>query len=385
MNTFDALTTFVHVRFSRASPTSTNSSVSRDMSLDGCFSKEVRESRNISMNRQFRLLLILTVFLSGTAISSCAQEKPKRMIPGPSVKELVPESPREKEDGITQITIGQLFKPGTTEYTRIGAAGLKDAPPLPTGFVLFKDMVYRIRTEAITSGYQLTIFTLPSVENEADFSRMNILHLEDDEMSPSGFSWTPVTVFPGGWDDHFHFVSRDQYDALEPDFKSKRLAAVTHEFGVFAVALAPASEVPSTGPFTQIEVIPRSSPVPVAVGEEVTHTILVKNKGARAAAEVDVKAELDPDFGYTANSNQGSCKQSNESSGRILCYLGAMPAGSTATITVVGRVSRHIVLTKELSEFGNMLEVVFKVTPTDLVEADNQLFMQFDFKVLKKP
>jgi uncharacterized repeat protein (TIGR01451 family) len=328
-------------------------------------------------------LMIALLFLV-TATSACAQEKPKRMIPGPSVKELIPESPNEKDDGIAQITLGQLFKPGSTEYTRVGANALKDAPPLPTGFVLFKDLVYRVRTEAIMSGYQLTVFSFPSVPNEGDFRKLNILHLEDDEMSPSGFSWTPVTVFPGGWDEHFHLVSRDRYDALQPDFKSKRIAAITHEFGVFAVALAPDFEAPSTGPFTGIEVVPSSSPVPVAVGEEVTHTILLRNTGQKAAAEVDVKAELNPDFGYRANSNQGSCKQSNESSGRILCYLGAMLPGSTATITVVGRVSRHLILTKELSEVGNMLEVVFKENPTDLVEADNQVIMQFDFKVLKK-
>jgi hypothetical protein len=301
------------------------------------------------------------------------------------VKELIAESPNEKEDGISRIAIGQLFKPGTTEYTRIGLNGVKDAPPLPTGFVLFKDLVFRLKTEAATSGYQLTVFNLPSADNEGIFSKLEIFHLEDDEMSPSGFSWNPVTVFKGGWDDSYHFVSRDQYDALLPDYRSKRITAVTHEFGVFAVAVAPESEAQSSGPFTKFEVVPSSSPVPVAVGEEVTHTILVKNSGPGAASEVDFRGEFDADFGYTARSSQGSCKQSKESSGRMLCYLGAMPPNSTATITVVGQVSRLVVLTKEISEFGNMLEVVFKANPTDLVDEHGQLFMQFDFKVLKKP
>lgn len=308
------------------------------------------------------------------------------MIPGPSVKELIAASPNEKEDGISRITIGQLFKPGTTEYTRIGVNGVKDAPPLPTGFVLFKDSVFRLKTEAITSGYQLTVFSLPSVDDEGVFSKLEILHLEDDEMSPSGFSWNPVTVVKGGWDDSYHFVSREQYDALLPDFKSKRITAVTHEFGVFAVAIAPPeSETQSSGPFAKFEVVPSSSPVPVAVGEEVTHTILVKNNGPGAAAEVDFKGEFDADFGYTANSSQGSCHQSSQSSGRTLCYLGAMPAGSTATITIVGRVSRHLVLNEGISERGNPLQLVFKANPTDLVNSDGQLFRQYDFKILKKP
>src|SRR5437773_10697351 len=96
---------------------------------------------------KFRSLLILAFLFFATTASSCAQEKPKRMVPGSSVKDLVPESPNEKGDGVAQITIGQLFKPGTTEYTRIGAAGLKDAPPLPTGYVLFKDLVFSVKTE----------------------------------------------------------------------------------------------------------------------------------------------------------------------------------------------------------------------------------------------
>jgi uncharacterized protein DUF11 len=334
--------------------------------------------------------MIALVFFT-TTTSSCAQEQPKRMMPGPSVKELVPESPNEKQDGITQITIGQLFKPGTTEYTRIGTAGLKDAPPLPTGYVLFKDLVYRVRTEAITSGYQLTVFRVPSVESEADFGKLSILHLEDDEMSPSGFSWNPVTVFPGDWEEHYHFVSKDQYDALLPDFKLKRIAAITHEFGLFALALAPEFETQSTGPFTHIEVVPSSSPVPVAVGEEVTHTIIVKNKGTRTTAEVNVKAELDAffgyrgSFGYRGRPTQGTCRRADESTGTVLCYLGAMQPGSAATITITGRVPTQLLLTKEVSEIRNSLQVVFKANPTDLVDIDSQLFMQFNFKILKKP
>jgi len=307
------------------------------------------------------------------------------MIQGASVKELVPESPNEKEDGISQITIGQLFKPGTTEYTRIGMAGQKDAPPLPTGYVLFKELVFRVKTEAIISGDELTVFKVSSAENETDFRRLEILHLEEDEMSPSGRSWTPVTVVPGGWDDYFHFVSKEQYEAAQPEFQSRRLASVTRDFGTFLIALAPAFETPSNGPFTQIEVIPSSSPEPVALGEEVTHKIVVKNKGPKAAAEVNLKVDLDAFFGYKGSSTQGACRRSDQSTGTILCYLGAMQPGSTAVITIVGRVVGQPLLTEGINERGSMLEVVFKASPTDLVEGDNQIFMRFNFKILKKP
>lgn len=333
-----------------------------------------------------RTLLLAVLFLLSTFIPACAQEKPKRMVRGQSVEELVPESPNEKEDGIAQIVLGQLFKPGPTEYARVGAAGLRDAPPLPTGFVLFKDLVFLLKTEAITSGYNLTVFSIPSA-NDVDFGKLTILHLEVDEMSPAGRSWVPVGVFPGTWDKHYYPVSQKQYDALAPDATSKRIAAITNQFGVFALALASESEPgPSlTSPFTQIEVVPSSSPQPVAVGEEITHTILIKNLGPRTAAELNIKAEMDATFDYKAHSNQGGCKRSDRSSGRILCHLGAMPPNSTVTITIVGRVSPNTVLTKEISDFGNMLEIVFKANPTDLINVDNQIFKEFDFKIRRKP
>ena len=322
--------------------------------------------------------------LLNTATLACGQNNQRRMIPGASVKELIPESPNERVDGVSKIIIGQLFKPGNTEYTRVGAAGLKDAPPLPTGHVLFKDLIFQIRSEAVTSGYQLTVFNVPSAENEADFNRLSILHLEDDEMSSVGKSWQPVTVIPDGWDDHYHFVSKSQYEALGPDFKSRQIAAVTHQFGIFLVALAP-SELQSTGGFTKIEISPSSSPQPVEVGQEITHTIIVKNKGLQAAAEVNVKVSLDAFFGYKGTATQGSCKRSDQSTDTILCYLGAMPPGSTATITIAGRVASQPLLNDGINERVGELEAVFKANSTDLVDADNQLFTRFDFKILKRP
>ncbi|MDX6528473.1 MAG: hypothetical protein QOH41_763 [Blastocatellia bacterium] len=319
--------------------------------------------------------MTVVFLICATVTSACAQEKPKRMIPGSSVKELVPESPNEKEDGVAQITLGQLFKPGSTEYTHVGANALKDAPPLPTGYVLFKDLVYRIKTEAVTSSSQLIVFNLPSAENEIDFSKLSILHLEDDEMSPSGSSWAEVTVLRGGWDEHFHFVTKAQYDALQPDFKSKRIAAITGQFGLFAIALAPESEPKRTEPFPEVTLKATSSPEPVPVGEEVTHTITVANKGSSAAAEVNVKEVLDIYLEYvSATPSQGVCKQKTAGN-NIVCHLGALPGGASVTITVVSR-TRPATVTKDTIEASNTIEAVFKQSATDFVDERGQIEMQ---------
>ncbi len=319
--------------------------------------------------------LIIALLFLVTATSACAQEKPKRMISGPSVKELIPESLNEKEDGIAQITLGQLFKPGSTEYAHVGANALKDAPPLPTGYVLFKDLVYRIKTEAVTASSQLIVFNVPSAENENDFRKLSILHLEDDEMSPSGSSWAEVTVLRGGWDEHFHFVPKAQYDALQPDFKSKRIAAITGEFGLFAIALAPESEPTRTEPFPEVTLKATSSPEPVPVGEEVTHTITVTNKGTSVAAEVNVKEVLDIYLDYvSATPSQGVCKQKTAGN-NIVCHLGGLPGGASATITLVSR-TRPSTMTKDTIEASNTLEVVFKQSATDFVDERGQIQMQ---------
>lgn len=97
---------------------------------------------------EIRSLLILALLFLAIATSGCAQEKPKQMIPGPSVKELVPEAPKPDQDGVSQIIFAQLFKPGPTEYTHVGTSALKNAPPFPTGYILFKDRAYEVRTQA---------------------------------------------------------------------------------------------------------------------------------------------------------------------------------------------------------------------------------------------
>src|SRR5437773_1986703 len=108
-----------------------------------------------TLGLNFKFCAIALALMIATEACWHTDEKSKRLIPGPSVKVLIPESNNKNEDRITQIILGELFKPGPTEYKRIGAAGLKDAPPLPNGYSLFKDLAYDVRTEAITAGHHI--------------------------------------------------------------------------------------------------------------------------------------------------------------------------------------------------------------------------------------
>jgi uncharacterized repeat protein (TIGR01451 family) len=310
------------------------------------------------------------------------------MIPGSSPKELVPESRNTDQDGISQIIFAQLFQAGATAYKHVGANGLKTAPPLPTGCALFKDLAYEVTTEAIVAGPNFTVFNIPSATSQTDFEMLGVLHLEDDEMSPAGASWSPVMVYAGGWDEKTApIIPKAKYDALMPDFKTRRLAALSNHFGTFAIVSCQESVPISTEPFTQITVAATSSPERVKEGQELTHTITVENKGPKPAAEVNVKTDLNPDFDYVSvSSSQGSCKRSRNSSGRVLCYLEAMPVGSKATITLEARVRHnHFWKPNESSaESISNLELAFKENPTDFVVAENQIFTQFTTTIIKK-
>jgi hypothetical protein len=179
------------------------------------------------------------------------------MVPSESNKDLVPEG-STVEAGISRIVFGQLFKQGKTEYEEVG---VKDLPPLPTGFMPFHDLVYHVSTDAVISGEHVIVFAVASANNQVEFNRIEILQLQEDEMSSSDKSWIPVTVVADGWNkEAFHFVSKATYDELLPDFPSRRIAAITRGLGIFALALSPENHAVRNEPFTRMELLATSVP-----------------------------------------------------------------------------------------------------------------------------
>lgn len=335
----------------------------------------------------FRVRSLLTVafLVCATVTSACAQEKPKLMVQGSSEFTVVPETLGEKEDGIAQITFGGISPPPKpTEYTYLGMSGLKDAPPLPTGYVLFKDLVFRVTTQALIAGSHLTVFRVASATTELDFGKLTILHLEYDALSPSNFKWEDATVFPGGWDEHFHHIPKRLYDAAQSDFKSKHLAGITNEFGIFAIALAPQSEPQQSGPFPEVTVNATSSPEPAQGGQDVTHTITFANKGTTAAAEINFKEVFDPPLEFiSSDTSQGVCKQ-KEAGNIVVCHLGPLAGGGQARVRIITR-TRPDGIWKDRLELVTTLEVVFKETSTDFVDERGQIFTHFTTTLIKKP
>jgi len=235
-----------------------------------------------------RVVLLTTVLTFVCSMAACAHSTGRRLLPTESPKHLVVEG--SQEEGIIEITLGQLFKPGNTSYAAMDRKTLKDVPPLPTGFVPYRDQAYTVTTEALVSGEHTIVFQFPSVNNQAEFNRLEILHLEEDELSPFGQSWIPVTVVANGWDkDAFKFISKAAYEQLLPDFSSHRVAAIAAGFGTFAIAIAPESyDVPKEA-FTRMEMLPTSGPETARKREQVTHTFVIKNNGPIKAEDVNFR------------------------------------------------------------------------------------------------
>jgi uncharacterized repeat protein (TIGR01451 family) len=329
-----------------------------------------------------RVLAFTIATTLACGIVACGQPNERRMVADRSQKNFTAEDSRA--DGIVEIRIGQLFKPGDTTYAMLDRKALAGLPPSPTGSVAFRDQGYNVRTEAIASGEHTVIFQFPSVTNDTEFNHLVVFHLEDDELSPLGKSWEPVTVMPGGWDKNFfHLTSEKAYEQLVPDFATRRIAGIVHEFGIFVIGVMPDThEVPKEA-FTQIEFTASSSPEEMRTNGQVTHTLVIKNNGPVRAQEVNLRERIDPSLEFlSVTTTQGKCTQSPRSMDRVLCHLGPMDVGTTTTVKVVVRFFKFTNLHNERTPVRSTVELVFKKNATDFTDITTQRIVEFDTVIL---
>jgi uncharacterized repeat protein (TIGR01451 family) len=93
-----------------------------------------------------------------------------------------------------------------------------------------------------------------------------------------------------------------------------------------------ASQDTAIRPAADLSIAKSDWPDPATVGEPLTYTITITNAGPDDATDVTVTDTLpiDVDFG-TATPSQGSCSGTNP----VICDLGTLTSGATATITIV--------------------------------------------------
>lgn len=266
------------------------------------------------------------------------------------------------------ISYSEIFKYGSTSWSSVALSSMKNLPPLPTGYEPFDNLAYKLETEAVVSGFNITTFQVPSIREQSSFDNLSVLHIEFDELSLYKWAWVDSTVRPFRWSGEYYVaISKASYDQASPDFSSKKISAIHTGLGVFV--LAQYSPLPSPGiqPFTLIETATTGFPARVKVGDNVTYTITVKNKGPKPAGDVNLQNQLDIDLDFlSATPSQGACIQSELSDGRTICHLGALQVGANATITIVGKVRNNVATYTGPPQIRNTTFLVFKEQASDM-------------------
>lgn len=283
------------------------------------------------------------------------------------------------EDGPVSITFTNLFKEGDISYSPINLSSLEKIPPLPTGFMLFNNMAFRVETKAVWTGAHV-FFHLPSINNQKDFDSLRILHLEFDELSPSMASWIDRTVLPDRVreDSPATPKTKEELSKLLPNFSARTITAqVNRHLGLFVIARQDPNYKVPVSPFTKLVMSVYSAPEPVKVENNLTFTINVSNSGQRTPGYIAIMHEMDPDMIFiSASSTQGNCRKSDQSDGRVICLLGALPAGAGATIKIAVNVRYNEAWgndTRDRRQARAFTMLIFKERPADMYTSANMV------------
>lgn len=294
----------------------------------------------------------------------------------------------QEQDGPVSIKYGALFKEGSVEYDPVDIRALTQLPPLPTGYTIFNNLAYRVVTKAVVSGPNAVVFRISSANNQTDFNHLRILHLEYDELSSTKSSWADRTVLSDNRHEAALEISRDALNELQPNFAAKTLAAQVSQLGLFVIALYNDQSPVPERPFTEMGVFTTSSPDPVKAGGKLTYTITVKNKGFKTAEDVNLSSEMDPDMDVqSVSSSQGSCRNSEQSDGRVLCNLEIMSPGQSATIRIVVKIRRKgaWAYDERTRKALNLTTVIFKEHKADMPSYQNAVSREQLTTVLTRP
>lgn len=253
------------------------------------------------------------------------------------------------QDGVLSITYCGVFKSGQTTINRLALNQLTEMPTgfeshqrygemvgekirirnLPAGFTVYKDMAFEIRTEAVPNMMYMT-FKMPSVQNINEFKKLRVLYLDEDQLRPGALQW-----------EHY-------YGGLaipEADFKTRTLSAgfdyasvFHHATNIGRVVIASFDEDEYNKITVNLGISSVVGPPIVKVGETFSYSITLVNGGGNLRPATDVV--FNSSFGagefnlVSASSSQGTCRQSVNSNGVVVCDLGMINAGKKVVITI---------------------------------------------------
>lgn len=145
----------------------------------------------------------------------------------------------------------------------------------------------------------------------------------------------------------------------EVSFRIPATVSVLHSFARFRFSTspvgydgpAPDGEVEDYSlvldPVVDLLVSVSDAPDPVAVGSNLTYSVVVSNRGPSTASGVILSDALPPRLQFvSAATSQGSCTNMN---GSVSCFLGALGASNTINVTIVARPTLSGLITNTVS------------------------------------
>ena len=217
--------------------------------------------------------------------------------------------------GIISVTYADLYSDGPTRVTPIDANIIGSLPPR---YALYNDLAYNLETDAVVSGPHIVTFQVSSVTDKETFDNLRILHREEDSLNPGQTLWEDRTILPP--------------DKAEPNFRTRTIKARVMEVGSFVVALltqAPPEDVA----VADMSITLSHSPDPVRLDMNLTYTLTITNNGPQIATRIGITDGISPDVDIiSATSSQGNCW---EQGGNIICNIGTLDAGTSATVSII--------------------------------------------------
>lgn len=289
-------------------------------------------------------------------------------------------------DAFVSVTYEHVYKRGTTTNALIDLATVKSAPPIPTGYSVHRNMVYRIETDAIFSGATLTRFRISSADANV-FRKLRVLHLEADEFSSVGYSWKDQTLLEGKWQrDKYPQMSKEEHEKAVKPMEERIITAAVEQLGVFIVALRDQEPIPPLKPFSRLDISQSNTPDPIVGERDVVFTLILTNKGPKAIGEINLQYDIDDEMEFlSATSSQGKCVLSTSSSFAANCYLGALTVGASASIQVAAHVKNNREFYDRVQSKYTRIFIAIKERPADIMVNANWIDKRFPLRAVGVP
>jgi hypothetical protein len=253
------------------------------------------------------------------------------------------------QDGVLSLTYCGVFKDGKTTINRLALNQLTEMPAgfeshqrygelvgekirirnLPAGYTVYKDMAFEIRTEAVPNMMYMT-FKIPSVRNMTELKKLRVLYLDEDQLLPGALQWEYYS---------------SELAIPEADFKTRTFSAgfdyttvFHHATNIGRVVVASFDEDEYNKSRVNLDISSVVGPPIVKVGETFSYSITLVNGGGNLRPATDVV--FNSSFGagefnlVSASPSQGTCRQSVNSNGVVVCDLGMIDAGKKVVITI---------------------------------------------------